>query len=118
MAAKSLFYLVALVKPEESVVHEDASQPVAHGAMDQDCGYGAVDSAGEPTDNPLVRPHELLDASDLGFDEMTRGPIRRAPADLEQKVVEDLPASRRMGHLRMELHSEDWAPVVLERGDR
>ena len=42
----------------------------------------------------------------------------RAAADLEQEVVEDLAAARRVRHLRMELDGEERLGVVLHRRDR
>jgi hypothetical protein len=46
------------------------------------------------------------------------GPIRSAPTDFEEEVVEDLTAPRSVSNLRVELHPEERPPAVLEGGDR
>src|SRR5207249_760383 len=50
--------------------------------------------------------------------EMARRPIRGAAADIEQEVVEDLAAARRVRHLRVKQHAVDRLRVVLHAGDR
>ena len=36
--AEGLLHLIALVQPQQAVIHEDAGKPVAHRTMDQDRG--------------------------------------------------------------------------------
>ena len=46
-----LLYLIPLVQAQQSVVHEDAGQPVAHGTMNQNGCDGRVDPARQPADD-------------------------------------------------------------------
>ena len=46
LALHDPLYLVALVQPQQAVVHEDAGEPVAHGPLQQGGGHGAVHAAG------------------------------------------------------------------------
>ena len=107
VAAERLLYLVPLVEPQESVVHEDAGQPLAHRTVHQHRRHRGVHAAREAADHPLLGPDHLPDAGDLGLDEVSRRPVGRATADLEEEVVEDLAAPRRVGDLGMELHAEE-----------
>jgi hypothetical protein len=42
-----LLHLVALVLPQQTVIHKDARQLIAHGALQQRGGNGAVHAAGQ-----------------------------------------------------------------------
>ena len=117
MAAEGRLDLVALVQPEQPVIHEDAGEPVADGPVHQRGRDRGVDAAREPADHPLIGPDQLADPGDLGLHEMPGRPVRGDAADLEQEVVEDLAAPRRVRHLGMELHAEQRPLGVLERRD-
>ena len=114
---RNVCFLIALVQPQQTVIHENAGEPVAHSPVHQDRGYRGVHPAGETADHPALRPYGLPDASDLALDEVARRPVRRATTDFEEEVVEDLAPTRGMGHLGVELHAEEGALVVLERRD-
>src|SRR5689334_14397827 len=49
---------------------------------------------------------------------MPRRPVGSASADLEQEVVEDLSATRRVSHLGMELNAKERPASVLEGSNR
>src|SRR3989454_6555680 len=76
-------YLLALVEPQQTVVHEDAGQPVADRALDQGGRYGRIHAAREAADRPLFGTDELSNPPHLLLDEVTRRPIGRAAGDLE-----------------------------------
>jgi hypothetical protein len=109
------FHLLALVQPEQAMVHEDAGEPVTDGPVHQHGRHRRIHSTGEPADHALIPRHELPDPPDFGLDEMPRRPVRRAPADLEQEVVEQLATPGRVRHLGMELHSVQRLDPVLHR---
>ena len=117
VAAEGLLHLVPLVQPEQSVIHEDAGQPVAHGTVHQHRRHRGVHPTGESADHPLVGADHLADAGDLGLDEVSRRPVGRAAADLEEEVVEDLAAPGRVGDFGMELHAEE-GPLACARTPR
>ncbi len=100
------------------MIHENAGQAVAHRAVDQHRGHRAVHAARQPADDPLVRAHQVADAGHFALDEVPGSPIGNAAADLEEKVVEDLTATRRVRHFGVELHAEEWLPGMLHRRDR
>ena len=118
MAPEGGLDLLPLVQAEQTVVDEDAGEPVAHGAVHQHGRDRGVHPARQSADDPRGRADQLPDPRDLALDEVARRPVRRAAADLEQEVVDDLPAPRRVRHLRMELDAEERLLAVLEGGDR
>ena len=111
-------HLLPLVQAQQPVVHENAAQPVADGAVHQCRGDRRVDAARQAADRPLGRPNERTDPLDLVLDEVARRPVGRAAADREQEVVKDLTAPRRMSHLGVEQHAENGPGLVLQGGDR
>ena len=56
VATKRLLDLVPFVESEQTVVDENAGEPVAHGAMNQRRGDRRVHSAREPADHPRGGP--------------------------------------------------------------
>ena len=83
MPPEGVLHLLPLVEPQQPVIHEDAGEPVAHGAVHQRRGDGGVHAAREAADHPGAGPHLLPDLLDFGPDEVTREALkilRRADA--------------------------------------
>ena len=47
LVGHDLLHLIALVLPQQTVIHEDTGQLIAHGTLQQGGGHGAVHAAGE-----------------------------------------------------------------------
>ncbi len=109
--------LVALVQAEQPVIHEDAGQPVADGAVHECRGHGRVHAAREPADRATRLAHRFLDLRDFLLDVVPRRPIGRAMTDPEQEVRDDLAAAAGVGHFGMEQHAVDRLRLVAEPGD-
>src|SRR5206468_7648172 len=77
-----------------------------------------IHAAREAANRPPGSTDELSDPPYLLLDEMTRRPIGRATGDLEQEVVQHLPAPRRVGHLGVKQHAENRPGLVLESRHR
>ncbi len=114
MGSEGLLHLLPLVEAQQAVVHENAGEPVADGAVHEPGGHGGIHTTGETADRLALPAEEGPDAPDLMLDEMAGRPIRRAAADIEQEVVEDLPTARRMRHLGVEQHPENRPRLVLK----
>ena len=84
------------------MVDEDAGQPVADRAVDDERGHGAVDAAREAADRARVADLRA-DALDLLLDDVRRGPGRRAVAGVEEEPLEQVGAERRVDDLGVEL---------------
>ena len=86
-------HLRALAGPQQTVVDEDARQPVADGALHQRGGHRGVDAAGQPADRPAVADlvAHLLDqrVGDIG-----RRPRRADPGEFVQEPAQHLLAVR------------------------
>src|SRR6059036_537608 len=54
----------------------------------------------------------------LALNERARRPVGHRAADVEEEIRDQLAAARRVGDLRMKLHSEDRLILVAHRGDR
>jgi hypothetical protein len=114
VAPERLLHLVPLVQPEQSMVNEDTGEAITHCTVDQHGGDGGVHPAGEAADDSAGGANQLLDPRDFAVHEVTRGPVRGAAANLEEKIVEDLATPRGVRHLGMKLDTEQRLPAVLE----
>ena len=99
--AERLLDLLALAAAQKTVIHEDAGQPIADGPVHQRRRYGGIDPSGETADRAACRTDQLATAGHLLIDEVPGRPIRRATADGEEEVVDDLPAARGVRHFGM-----------------
>ena len=84
--------LCRFVEPQHAVVDEDAGQPVADGAMDQQRRDRRVDAAAQAADDAPVA-HLLADPRGRLLDERRHRPVAGAAADVEGEVAEDLEAA-------------------------
>jgi hypothetical protein len=116
MPAERALDALALTLPQHAIVHEDAGQLVADGAVHEGRGDGRIDAARQPADDVTVADL-LADALDGVLDERAGCPGRFAAADAEGEVREDLIAARRVRDLGVELHAEDGRVALAERGD-
>ena len=111
-------HLVPLVQPEESVVDEDAGEPVADRPMDQHGGDRGVHAAREPADDPPVGPDQLSDPRDLALDEMARASSRACTPQTSNRKLLRISPPRGV----CATSGWNWTPKsgrsrVLERGD-
>ena len=53
---------VGFALAQQAVIHKDAGQPIADGAVDQRGRHRAVHAAAQPADDVTVRPHLRVDA--------------------------------------------------------
>ena len=110
--------LLPLVEPQQAVVDEDAGEPVAHRAVHQHRRDRASPRRPTARRSPAGRGRPARGSAAISVS--TKWPGVQSgvhAADLEQEVVEDLPAPRRVRHLGMELDAEQRPFGVLERGD-
>ena len=80
------------VFPEHAGVDEDVREPVAHGAMDQDCGYRGVHSPAQSADGPLVADFFSNGCGGF-FDEGRAAPFGFGFADAEEEIAEEFGAA-------------------------
>ena len=99
-----------LVFAEHAVVHEDAGELIADGAMYQFGRNRRIDAARESADHAALADG-LADAGNGFVDEALRRPVWLQPANVEDEVAQDLRASRRVMDFGMKLHR-----VILLRG--
>src|SRR5437879_7055059 len=81
VCAERLLDLLALAVAQKTVIHEDASQPIADGPVHQRRRYGGIDPSRETADRAACGTHQLPNAGHFLIDEVPGCPIRRATAD-------------------------------------
>jgi hypothetical protein len=116
VATHRLLHLLALVQTQQPRIDEDAGELIADRAMHERRGHRRIDAARQAADH-LRAANLLPNLADLVLDERARSPARRRTADVEQKIRDQLPAPRRVRHLRVKLHPVDRTGLVLEGGD-
>ena len=106
-----------LVQPQHAVVDEDAGQPIADRAVDEQRRDGRVDAAAQPADHPPVAD---LRADPRGrlLDERRHRPVAGAAADVVGEVAEDLEAALGVHDLGMEQQRVEPAIRRRHRRDR
>ena len=110
-------HLVAFAQPHQPAIHEDAGQLVPHRLMDQRRRDRAIDAAAQPADHPPLphlRPHPL----DLPGAKAFHAPPALEPGHAMRKIMQQLPAVRRVHHLRMKLHTIEAPCIVGDGGER
>ncbi len=112
MAAESLDHLLRLALTQQPVVHEDAGQTVADGAMHERGGDGAVHAAAQAADHAALFAYLAADAGYGVVDETARRPVPHAAADVLDEVFEDDPPLRRVDDLGMELEAVEAARFI------
>src|SRR5690606_12579835 len=107
--------LLGLALAEKTVVHEDAGEPVADGAMADEGRDRGIDAAREPADGLLVRADLRADLCDGFLGEGGGRPGRLELGDVEEEGAEDVETARGVRDLRVELEAVD-APLVVGDG--
>ena len=102
--AVALQYPSIFVLPEQAVVHEDAMEPVADGAIQQEGGHGTIHPPAQGQ-HYLFFAELALQAGHGAFHEAMGGPIAFAATDADDEIVQQLKAIGAVVHLGMELHS-------------
>ena len=109
-----LLHLIALVLAQQAVIHKDAGQLIAHGALQQRSGHGAVHAAGQRQQHAAIA--DLTAALDHRFLHIGgHGPLRAEAADGIEEVFQDLGAVLSMQHLGVELHAVELLVGALHR---
>ena len=99
LAAKARADLRRLVQPQHAVVHEDAGEPVADRAMDQQRRDRRVDAAAEARRRPCPSPTCCANARGRLLDERGHRPVAGAAADVEGEIARGSRARGRCGRL-------------------
>ncbi len=117
MRTECLLDLLALTAAQQPVVHEHTREAITDGPVHQCGGDRRIDAAGQAANGASLGADQLADPADFVIDEVPGRPVRYTATDVEEKVVQDLAAARRMGNLRVEQHSVDRLLLVLHSGD-
>lgn len=111
-----LLHLVSLVLPQQSVVHKNARQLIAHRPLQKRCRHRTVHAAGQRQQYPTVA--DLPPALRHGLVQIGRhGPLGAEAADLVQEVFQHLHTVLRVLHLRVELHAIQLPIRVFHSGE-
>ena len=104
-------------EPQEPMVHEDAGELVADGAVQERRDDRRVDAAGQAEQHAV--PADLFaHARDGVVDDVAGVPERVAAADVAHEALEDRRARARVGDFGVELHAVVAPRVVRHRGER
>ena len=117
MRAEGLLHLLSLTAAQQSVVDEDACETIPDGAVHKCRRDRRVHPARQAADSTARRADQVPDPPDLVIDEMPGRPVGDATADVEQEVVQDLAAARRVRHLGVKQDAEDRLGLVLHARD-
>ena len=109
--------LVRLVQAQQAVVDEDARQPAADGAVQEQRRHRRVDPAAQPAYHPPLLADLAAYAADGLVREGGHRPVSAAAADVAGEVPQDVRAAVRMRHLGMEQEAVQPPRRVLHRRD-
>ena len=112
-----LLDLLALLRPEQAVVDEDADQLVPDRLVHEGSSNSRVDPARETADH-ATRAHLRADALDLLGDDVAAVPVGRDAGGPVKEVLQHRLPVRRVLHLGVPLDSVELARVARECGDR
>ena len=108
---------LGFVEPQHAVIDEDAGELVADRLVDQHCGDGGIDAAGEAADH--------LALADLGADLLDRllaegahGPVAGEAGDLADEIADQFGAVGRVHHFGVEHQAVIFALLVLDHRER
>src|SRR5207302_6808311 len=100
-------HFLEFILAQHPVVDEHAGKPVAQGAMHQGCSHGGIDSSGESADGPALFSYRLFDLANGFLDEVLRRPVSTGPADVVDKVAQQIGPQAGVMYLGMKLHRPD-----------
>ena len=116
-ALEHAYYRLRLTAPHQPVVHEHAGELVADGAMHEGGGDRGVDAAGQRAYD-LALANGLANLVHRALHEVGRGPFALTAAYLEQEVLQQRLAQRRVLDLGVELDSIRAVAVAQRRYGR
>ena len=117
VAREGLHHLIAFVQAQQAVVHENAGQLLADGAVQQRRDHGGIDAAGQTQDDFVLADlgaHRL----DHALDDVARRPQRAAAADVVHEALQDAAPLRGVRHLGVKLDAIEPARLVGNAGKR
>ena len=100
------------VLAQNAVVDEDARQLISDGAMHQHRRHRRIHATGEAADD-VPAADLLANRGHGGFDKACRGPVAACPADVKDKVSDDLRPQGRVMNLGVKLHRPDAALCIF-----
>ena len=109
-------HLIAFVEAQQAVVHENAGELLADGAMQQRRHHGRIHAAGQ-TEHHLVLAN-LLRTDATMLDDVARRPQRLAAADVVHETLQDGGTLGGVRDLGMELHAIEAARLVGDTSKR
>ena len=118
MPLERLHHLLRFAGAQQTVIHKDAGETIADGAVDQRGRHRAVHAAAQPADHPTIRPDLRPDPFNALLNKMAGCPVPGAAADPAHEVLQQLKAIGRMRHLRVKLEPVQRARLVGDRRAR
>src|SRR5208337_4895174 len=97
-----------LALSQKPVIDENAVKPLPYGPVKKDGNDRGVHAAAQGADYGIA-PDFLLNRADSRVHERFHCPGRAAPANAEQKILQDVLATWRVRNFRMELHPVQMA---------
>lgn len=85
--AKHIHNLLGFIQTQQTVIHKDAGQVFADGAVQQHGGHGGIHAAGQAEDHFIVA-NLLTNALDGIVDNFGRGPQRFTLADIADETLQ------------------------------
>ena len=111
---KRMHHLFGLVQAQQPVVHEDAHQPIANGAMNQGRRDRRINAAGQPEQHIFacgLRAH----GGDCFAEVVVHVPVVAATANVVREAGENRRTLFGMRHFRMKLHRVEPSRLVSHR---
>ena len=114
-ATEDVAHQISLAEAQKSVIDKDRGQAVPDRAVDEGSGYRRIDATAETEQHPTVTDR-LPDLPNGAVDEVLRGPLRPAMANVDEEITQQIAAERGVDHLGVELDA--IAPAVRHPGNR
>ena len=105
-----------LAGAEQAVVNKNAGELISDRFVQKRGGDRGIDPAAQ-AQNDFGLANLPSNAVARFFDERSHRPIHGAATDMIGEILEDLFASRGMGHFRMELQAVKLSPGIFHRGE-
>src|SRR5437016_14480293 len=86
--------------------------------MHQGCSHGGIDSSGESADGPALFSYCFFDLANGFLDEVLRRPVSTGPADVVDKVAQQIGPQTGVMYLGMKLHRPDSSRFILNGSQR
>ena len=115
--AKHIHNLLGFIQTQQPVIHKDAGQVFADGAVQQHGGDGGIHAAGQAEDH-LIVANLLTNALNSIVDNFGRGPQRFTLADIAYETLQHAQTLTGMGDFRVELYAVEALLFVSHNGER